>query len=227
MSVDDFLKRFDPIRFQEKMKTFANATAATVGLGATAVPSIVPGKIKGKGKLEQPENAEVPELKEMYADVIAVNRDFVPSTKIHRIMSIIEQVGKYNNDIDMCCGFIKKCLILETNHPAEKIIVFSQFTSFLNIVEIPLLVRSIHFQRYDGTMNGGQRRNAINLFRNDPDCKVILVSLKSGSLGLNLSAANHVIMCDLWWNPAVENQSIDRAHRMGQVVLKKGDKNHC
>jgi SNF2 family DNA or RNA helicase len=67
-------------------------------------------------------------------------------------------------------------------------------------------------------MNGGERREAINFFRNDPYCNVILVSLKCGSLGLNLTAANHVIMCDLWWNPAVENQAIDRAHRMGQVT---------
>lgn len=77
------------------------------------------------------------------------------------------------------------------------------------------------FERYDGRMNQEERRAAADRFRNDPQCNVILVSLKCGSLGLNLTAANHVIMCDLWWNPAVENQAIDRAHRMGQVRDKR------
>ena len=62
-----------------------------------------------------------------------------------------------------------------------------------------------------------ERTDAITLLKSDPDCNVMLVSLKCGSLGLNLVCANHVILLDVWWNPAVEQQAIDRTHRIGQV----------
>ena len=54
-------------------------------------------------------------------------------------------------------------------------------------------------------------------FQNDPDCKVFLISLKAGGLGLNLTAADYIFLLDPWWNPAVESQAIDRAHRIGQT----------
>ena len=66
-------------------------------------------------------------------------------------------------------------------------------------------------------MDRDERALAIKRFQEDPDCNVILISLKCGSLGLNLTVANHVVMMDVWWNPAVENQAVDRAHRFGQV----------
>jgi hypothetical protein len=93
VSVNDFLKRFNPEIFkgiEAEMKTFAERQAA-----AAAAADVGPRKNKGKGKLEEPEKAEIPELEELYADVIAFKEDFVPSTKIHRIMSIITHVGKY------------------------------------------------------------------------------------------------------------------------------------
>lgn len=61
-----------------------------------------------------------------------------------------------------------------------------------------------------------QRAEAVNQFFDDPEYKVLLVSTKAGSLGLNLTVANRVILLDVWWNPALENQAIDRVHRIGQ-----------
>ncbi|HMB29830.1 MAG TPA: C-terminal helicase domain-containing protein, partial [Blastocatellia bacterium] len=67
----------------------------------------------------------------------------------------------------------------------------------------------------DGSTRNRQAR--VEKFQNDPDCKLFLISLKAGGLGLNLTAAEYVYLLDPWWNPAVESQAIDRAHRIGQT----------
>jgi SNF2 family DNA or RNA helicase len=67
----------------------------------------------------------------------------------------------------------------------------------------------------DGRTRDRQAR--VQSFQNDPDCKVFLISLKAGGLGLNLTAADYIFLLDPWWNPAVESQAIDRAHRIGQT----------
>ncbi|KAJ3187887.1 hypothetical protein HDU85_006280 [Gaertneriomyces sp. JEL0708] len=121
---------------------------------------------------------------------------FISSTKIDRMMALLETV--------------------RLNNPGEKTIVFSQFTSMLDLCEVPLRRRGFNFVRYDGKMSAAQRDNALTALRSDPKITVILVSLKCGSLGLNLTCCNRVMMLDVWWNPAVENQAIDRVHRFGQ-----------
>lgn len=98
----------------------------------------------------------------------------------------------------------------------DKTIVFSQFTSFLDIVEKFLRKAGIKFVRYDGSMKLDERSEALEKFRNNPKYNVALISFKAGSTGLNLTAANHVVLLDLWWNPALEDQAFDRAHRFGQ-----------
>ncbi|KAJ3017989.1 hypothetical protein HKX48_003239 [Thoreauomyces humboldtii] len=106
---------------------------------------------------------------------------------------------------------------LRLNDPTSKIIVFSQFTTMLDVVEVPLRAKGYKFCRYDGSMPNPERERSIESIRTDPDVTVMLISLKCGSLGLNLTAANRVIMLDMWWNPALEDQAIDRVHRIGQT----------
>jgi len=96
----------------------------------------------------------------------------------------------------------------------HKALVFSQFTSFLAIVRKELDQRGIVHEYLDGQTRN--RRERIERFQGDPDCGVFLISLKAGGLGLNLTAADYVFLLDPWWNPAVEMQAIDRAHRIGQ-----------
>ncbi|WVQ77121.1 hypothetical protein IAR50_006804 [Cryptococcus sp. DSM 104548] len=98
----------------------------------------------------------------------------------------------------------------------EKTIVFSQFTSFLNLVEPFLKRHKIAFVRYDGSMRNDKRQQSLDAIKNDPVVKVILISFKAGSTGLNLTCCNNVVLMDLWWNPALEDQAFDRAHRLGQ-----------
>ncbi|ORX46294.1 hypothetical protein DM01DRAFT_1311153 [Hesseltinella vesiculosa] len=109
-------------------------------------------------------------------------------------------------------------LLTETRllYPDEKTIIYSQFTAMLDLLEKPLFDNGFRFCRYDGSMSNQNREKSLKLLKTDPRCTVMLTSLKCGSLGLNLTAANRVILLDVWWNPAVEDQAIDRVHRIGQ-----------
>jgi SNF2 family DNA or RNA helicase len=97
----------------------------------------------------------------------------------------------------------------------HKALVFSQFTSFLAIIRLRLEREGLDYEYLDGkTRNRGV---AVERFQSDPRCKLFLISLKAGGQGLNLTAAEYVFLLDPWWNPAVEAQAIDRAHRIGQT----------
>ncbi|HTL51881.1 MAG TPA: DEAD/DEAH box helicase, partial [Planctomycetota bacterium] len=102
--------------------------------------------------------------------------------------------------------------VLDENHKA---LVFSQFTSFLAIVRKRLDAEKIPYAYLDGKTR--DREACVHRFQTDPDCKLFLISLKAGGLGLNLTAAEYVYLLDPWWNPAVEAQAIDRTHRIGQT----------
>ncbi|ESW20203.1 hypothetical protein PHAVU_006G189200 [Phaseolus vulgaris] len=99
----------------------------------------------------------------------------------------------------------------------EKAIVFSQWTRMLDLLEACLKNSSIQYRRLDGTMSVSARDKAVKDFNNLPEVSVMIMSLKAASLGLNMVAACHVLMLDLWWNPTTEDQAIDRAHRIGQT----------
>ena len=96
----------------------------------------------------------------------------------------------------------------------HKALVFSQFTSLLSIVKTRLDKEKIPYEYLDGKTNKRQER--VEAFQNNKDCPLFLISLKAGGHGLNLTAADYVFILDPWWNPAVEAQAVDRAHRMGQ-----------
>ncbi|KAF8054009.1 hypothetical protein N665_1356s0013 [Sinapis alba] len=98
-----------------------------------------------------------------------------------------------------------------------KTIVFSQWTGMLDLVELSFIENGIEFRRLDGTMSLAARDRAVKEFSKVPDVEVMLMSLKAGNLGLNMVAACHVILLDLWWNPTTEDQAVDRAHRIGQT----------
>nr|GAT50030.1 DNA repair protein RAD5 [Mycena chlorophos] len=99
----------------------------------------------------------------------------------------------------------------------EKTVIFSQWTSFFDLLEPFLMGMGVKYTRYDGSMTMDERAAALHEISTDPRMTVILVSLKAGGQGLNLTACNHVILADMWWNPAVEEQAFDRTHRVGQT----------
>ncbi|MBI5408856.1 MAG: DEAD/DEAH box helicase [Nitrospirae bacterium] len=103
--------------------------------------------------------------------------------------------------------------LLEEDHGA---LVFSQFTSFLDLLEKDLQKHNIGFLRLDGSTQVGKRKKLIEQFQSGEGSSIFLLSLKAGGQGLNLTRASYVFHLDPWWNPAVENQASDRAHRIGQ-----------
>ena len=151
--------------------------------------------------------------------------------------SSISSLNDENDDIN--CD-TKKSEIMKK----EKAIIFSQWTRMLDLLENKLKSSSIHYRRLDGTMSVAARDKAVKDFNTLPEVylyltprpvsmlfsflicflffggmqvTVMIMSLKAASLGLNMVAACHVLLLDLWWNPTTEDQAIDRAHRIGQT----------
>jgi SNF2 family DNA or RNA helicase len=120
---------------------------------------------------------------------------YEPSAKISRTIEIL-------NEIQSTSG--------------HKTLIFSQFTSFLDILEVGLRRENYTLVRYDGSMSTDQRAAAVEKFRKDATIPVMLLSLKAGNAGLNLNFASEVLILDPFWNPFVEEQAMDRAHRIGQ-----------
>lgn len=105
--------------------------------------------------------------------------------------------------------------LLEVIEEGHKTLVFSQFTGMLSILRQHLDREGLTYEYLDGKTR--DRQSCVERFQTDPECKLFLISLKAGGVGLNLTAAQYVFLLDPWWNPAVEAQAIDRAHRIGQT----------
>ncbi|HVV05946.1 MAG TPA: DEAD/DEAH box helicase [Puia sp.] len=106
---------------------------------------------------------------------------------------------------------------IEENTGHHKALVFSQFTSMLELIRGALSERGIPYLYLDGSVSAEARRQSVRQFQEEEDTRVFLISLKAGGVGLTLTAADYVYLVDPWWNPAAEQQAIDRSHRIGQV----------
>ncbi|THV06582.1 hypothetical protein K435DRAFT_645293 [Dendrothele bispora CBS 962.96] len=154
-----------------------------------------------RGPIRQSDLIEVlrpsPTSQEPDPDVVLRRNDFIMSTKLTALLQNLRR--------------------LREQDPSYKAVVFSQFTSFLDLIEMALEREKIDKYRYDGAMDLKKRNAAVVAFKAESKKpKVLCVSLKAGGVGLNLTAANYVFMMDCWWNVATENQAIDRVHRLGQ-----------
>jgi len=105
-------------------------------------------------------------------------------------------------------------LLAEVREEGHKTLVFSQFTTLLGLLRSRLDAEGVRYESLDGRTR--DRDAPVHRFQTDPASSLFLISLKAGGLGLNLTAAEYVFLLDPWWNPAVEAQAIDRAHRIGQ-----------
>lgn len=126
-------------------------------------------------------------------DTVSTERNPIASTKIRHLLSILARES-----------------------PSHKIIVFSEFTSMLDIIA-PLLPSTLGHVRYDGRMAHPAREASLHSLRIDASVRVLLCSLRCGSLGLNLTCASRVVLLEPFWNPFVEEQAIDRVHRLNQT----------
>lgn len=103
------------------------------------------------------------------------------------------------------------------NTGTHKLLIFSQFTEMLSLVKEAFKKENITHLYLDGKTPSAKRKDLVNQFQTDSNIKAFVISLKAGGVGLNLTAADYVYLIDPWWNPAVEDQAIDRTHRIGQT----------
>ncbi|KAI0307676.1 SNF2 family N-terminal domain-containing protein [Multifurca ochricompacta] len=145
-----------------------------------------------------------------------------PSTKVKALLGDLIQFSKANpHSVNYDPTSLEVQMVDDQGNIIDdgvvKTVVFSQWTTMLDRVEDALDAAGICYERLDGTMKREDRSRAMNALKNDPGCEVLLVSLKAGGVGLNLTAAQRVYLMDPYWNPAVENQAVDRIHRLGQT----------
>ena len=134
-----------------------------------------------------------------------------------RLRQICAHPGTFLDDYDggSCKLDLAIEIITESINSGHSILLFSQFTKMLKIIRDELENSSINYYYLDGTMKPEERMMEIDNFNSDKEA-VFLISLKAGGTGLNLTKADIIIHFDPWWNPAVEDQASDRAHRIGQ-----------
>ena len=96
----------------------------------------------------------------------------------------------------------------------HKVLIFSSFVTHLELIEKRIKKKNWKYSKLTGQTT--KRENVIRSFQDDPENRIFLISLKAGGVGLNLTEADYVFIIDPWWNPAAENQAINRAHRIGQ-----------
>ena len=110
-----------------------------------------------------------------------------------------------------------KILQATLKNAGSKVIIFSQWTSFLTVIQRQLDEAGHTYARIDGSMSPPQRDAAVRALDHDPSTRILLASLSVCSVGLNLVAADTVVLADSWWAPAIEDQAVDRVHRLGQT----------
>ncbi|KAG5500402.1 hypothetical protein JKF63_03494 [Porcisia hertigi] len=135
-------------------------------------------------------------------------------------LSSSERIAQYKNKAFELSTKLRMVLRsihdMQTNHPTDKMIIFSQFTSFMDVISVALDRYNIAYLRIDGTMSLSNRNAVIRQFQTSEHVKIVLASKTATGVGLNLTAANHVIVVDPWWNPAIEEQAVHRCYRIGQ-----------
>lgn len=127
--------------------------------------------------------------------------------------AILNEAEKFENHSIKLDELTREITENISNHKA---LVFSQFLGMLALIREKLDQLGVKYEYFDGSTSAPNREIAIQSFQNDDSVRVFLISLKAGGVGLNLTAADYVYIVDPWWNPAVEQQAIDRTHRIGQ-----------
>lgn len=137
-------------------------------------------------------------------------------TKLRQVCdspALLDDGENYGNESAKITELISHIREKTGNH---KLLIFSQFVSMLKLIREKLEQEEIAYTYLDGQTTQKQRKKTVTDFQENPDIRVFLISLKAGGTGLNLTAADYVYIVDPWWNPAVENQAIDRCYRIGQ-----------
>ena len=171
----------------------------------------------GPGKVSMNTLAEITRLRQCACDIRLTEKTTTKKksdkdgSKIIALVELLETILESFNDKEADETTTRKSKKGHNNG----ILVFSQFTSYLDLIKKALDKEKVEYLYIDGAVPIKERQKLVEKFQNG-ECRVFLISLKAGGLGLNLTRANYVIHMDPWWNPAIEAQATDRAHRIGQ-----------
>ncbi|WMJ72355.1 SNF2-related protein [Cytophagaceae bacterium ABcell3] len=189
---------------------------------ATELPEKVDNVKYCKMSLDQ--ESEYEKVKSEYRNMIldSIDKKGMPKSQLLLLQGLtkLRQIANHPKLVDQTydgnSGKLEDIVHMLNNalRKDHKILIFSQFVKHLAIIKEYLLQEGIEYAYLDGTTK--ERQGQVELFQNNEDVKVFLISLKAGGVGLNLTAADYVFILDPWWNPAVEAQAIDRAYRIGQ-----------
>ncbi|MEO1098763.1 MAG: DEAD/DEAH box helicase, partial [Bacteroidota bacterium] len=170
------------------------------------------------------QEAEYEKVKSFYRDKILENIEAKGLNKSQLILlqglTKLRQIANHpkmvDQDYEGASGKLWDLISMLDNAISEghNVLIFSQFVKHLSIVKDHLKDMDIDFAYLDGSTK--DRKGQVERFQNDPNIRVFLISLKAGGVGLNLTKADYVFILDPWWNPAIEAQAVDRAHRIGQ-----------
>ncbi|KAF6819465.1 SWI/SNF family DNA-dependent ATPase [Colletotrichum musicola] len=181
-------------------------------------PKPKPAKSKGKGKKKakpRRRGDDKKRLKKIKGSMLQSLRKEAKKNAVawRDYMKYLSHHWLISAKVRACMDLVRK--IQETG---EKTIIFSQWTMLLDLLQVAIKKEGlgIDYCRYTGEMTMSQRDDSAFRFTSDPDKKVMLVSLRAGNAGLNLVAASNVVIMDPFWNPYIEMQAVDRAHRIGQ-----------
>lgn len=166
------------------------------------------------------------EVKSMYRNSIleAIDTQGLEKTKLQLIKGLVElrQIANYPGFVEENyegeSGKTEEALrMIETAvEEGHKILVFSQFVKYLHLIRDRIEDLGFDYCYLDGSTRSTERQQEVDRFQTDPSVRIFLISLKAGGVGLNLTEADYVFLLDPWWNPAAENQAVDRTHRIGQ-----------
>ena len=177
-------------------------------------------------ELDEAQRAAYDELRQFYRTSLLqrVARDGLSKSKIHVLEALLRlrQAASHIGLVDKGRASAPSAKfdvliprVMEVVDEGHKALVFSQFTELLGLLRERLEQERVTYEYLDGQTR--DRAARVERFSTDPECRVFLISLKAGGVGLNLTAAEYVFLLDPWWNPAAEAQAIDRAHRIGQA----------
>lgn len=181
-------------------------------------------------EMEDPQRALYEEVKDSIRDNIFLNikSEGLGKSKMGILAGILRLrqiccsphlIQELNDRVEQ--GSIKLTMLLdelENQLTENKVLVFSQFKGMLHLIAKHLRKTGIEYYHFDGDTEISRRQEMVNAFNAEDDtARVFLISLKAGNTGLNLTAADYVFLVDPWWNTAVEQQAIDRTHRIGQT----------
>jgi len=137
-------------------------------------------------------------------------------TRLRQACNAPQLLKEYKDVTDASVKLEELLSELEENTGDHKVLVFSQFTGMLHLIADALTKDAVPFLYLDGSTKAEKRQELVQQFQSTDEAKIFLISLKAGGVGLTLTAADYVYLVDPWWNPAAEQQAIDRTHRIGQ-----------